>query len=299
LVREADVPKFTAIRDDQTFVDAHGVTIHYYIWRSAKPVGVVQIAHGLGEYAGRYEDLAQELVGAGYSVYADDHRGHGMTGLEQYDGDHSQLGKLGPGGLRATADAIHQLTDIIHDENPDVPLTILGHSWGSVLVQWILNKHADDYDAAVLTGTAHRVPGRIKSSAFNTAHQHLGTTGYEWLSRDPLVAQAFLEDPLTFYADARKLFGIVDGVRLFGLPSRKLARDIPLLIMIGSEDPIGGEASVRELAKHYVSRSRLSDVKVTIYAEARHEIFNETNRDEVVADLIAWLDARAGGQHQN
>jgi len=289
------VPKFTAIRDDQTFVDAHGVTIHYYIWRSAKPVGVVQIAHGLGEYAGRYEEVAQELVNAGYSVYADDHRGHGLTGLEQHGGDHTQLGKLGPGGLRATTAAIHQLTAIIRDENPDVPLAILGHSWGSLMVQTLLNKHADDYDAAVLTGTAHRVPGRMNSGNLNTAHQHLGTTGYEWLSRDPLVAQAFLEDPLTFYADALKLFGVVDGLRLFGLPSRTLARDIPLLIAIGSEDPLGGEASVRELAKSYVGRSQLTDVTVTIYAEARHEIFNETNRDEVIADLITWLNDRVGG----
>jgi alpha-beta hydrolase superfamily lysophospholipase len=289
------VPKFTAIRDDKTFVDAHGVTIHYYIWRSAKPTGVVQIAHGLGEYAGRYEYLAQELVNAGYSVYADDHRGHGLTGLEQHGGDHTQLGKLGPGGLRATADAIHQLTAIIRDENPDVPLAILGHSWGSLMVQSLLNKHADDYDAAVLTGTAHRVPGRMKSGHLNAAHQHLGTTGYEWLSRDPLVAQAFLEDPLTFYADAVKLFGVVDGLRLFGLPARTLARDIPLLIAIGSEDPLGGEASVRELAKSYVGRSRLTDVTVTIYAEARHEIFNETNRDEVIGDLITWLADRLGG----
>jgi len=289
------VPKFTAIRDDQTFVDAHGVTIHYYIWRSAKPIGVVQIAHGLGEYAGRYEYLAQELVNAGYSVYADDHRGHGLTGLEQHGGVHTQLGKLGPGGLRATTAAIHQLTAIIRDENPDVPLAILGHSWGSLMVQTLLNKHADDYDAAVLTGTAHRVPGRMNSGNLNTAHQHLGTTGYEWLSRDPLVAQAFLEDPLTFYADALKLFGVVDGLRLFGLPSRTLARDIPLLIAIGSEDPLGGEASVRELAKSYVGRSQLTDVTVTIYAEARHEIFNETNRDEVIADLITWLNDRVGG----
>ena len=289
------MPKFTAIRDDQTFVDAHGVTIHYYIWRSAKPVGVVQIAHGLGEYAGRYEEVAQELVNAGYSVYADDHRGHGLTGLEQHGGDHTQLGKLGPGGLRATTAAIHQLTAIIRDENPDVPLAILGHSWGSLMVQTLLNKHADDYDAAVLTGTAHRVPGRMNSGNLNTAHQHLGTTGYEWLSRDPLVAQAFLEDPLTFYADALKLFGVVDGLRLFGLPSRTLARDIPLLIAIGSEDPLGGEASVRELAKSYVGRSQLTDVTVTIYAEARHEIFNETNRDEVIADLITWLNDRVGG----
>jgi len=286
------VPKFSAVRDDLTFVDAHGVTIHYYAWRVAKPVGVVQIAHGLGEYAGRYEYVAQQLVGAGYSVYADDHRGHGLTGLEQAGGDHTKLGKLGPGGLRAAVEDIHRLTGIARAENPGVPLAILGHSWGSLMLQRLLNSHAADYDAAILSGTAHRLPGRMNSGDLNKKHSHLGSTGYEWLSRDPIVAKAFLDDPLTFYADALKLFGVVDGLRLFGVPKKNLDSDIPLLIVIGSEDSLGGEASVRSLANAYITRSGLTDVTVTVYTEARHEVFNETNRDEVIADLISWLDGR-------
>ncbi|MCU1552429.1 MAG: alpha/beta fold hydrolase [Glaciihabitans sp.] len=280
-------------RTDHTFVDAEGVTIHYYSWAAEHPKGVVQIAHGLGEYAGRYEYLAQALVAAGYTVYADDHRGHGQTGLGQYGGDSSKLGRLGQGGLRATIEAVRQLTGIARKENPDVPLAILGHSWGSLMVQTILNSHAGDYDAAILTGTAHRVPGGMNSGQLNAKHKHLGTTGYEWLSRDPKVSQAFLDDPLTFYADVLKLFGLADGLRLFGVPTRNIEKDIPLLIMIGSEDPLGGEKSVRNLAKAYISRSRLTDVEVIVYADARHEIFNEINRDEANTDLIAWLDERS------
>ncbi|MCU1404839.1 MAG: alpha/beta fold hydrolase [Glaciihabitans sp.] len=286
------MPKFIAFREDKTFVDAFGVTIHYYRWAVPEPVGVVQIAHGLGEYAGRYENLAQELVNAGYSVYADDHRGHGRTGLEQHGGDTTKLGKLGAGGLRAAAAAIHQLTGIIHTDHPGVPVAILGQSWGSLMVQGILNKHAGDYQGAVLAGTARRIPGRMNAGKLNAKHKHLGLTGYEWLSRDPLVAQAFLDDPLTFYADALKLFGVVDGLRLFGLPSRSLPSDIPLLITIGSEDSLGGERSVRELAEDYINRSRLSDVTVTVYDGARHDLFNETNHQEVADDLIAWLNSR-------
>ena len=280
-------------RTDHTFVDAEGVTIHYYSWAAEHPKGVVQIAHGLGEYAGRYQYLAQALVVAGYTVYADDHRGHGQTGLGQYGGDSSKLGRLGQGGLRATIEAVRQLTGIARKENPDVPLAILGHSWGSLMVQTILNSHAGDYDAAILTGTAHRVPGGMNSGQLNAKHKHLGTTGYEWLSRDPKVSQAFLDDPLTFYADVLKLFGLADGLRLFGVPTRNIEKDIPLLIMIGSEDPLGGEKSVRNLAKAYISRSRLTDVEVIVYADARHEIFNEINRDEANTDLIAWLDERS------
>jgi alpha-beta hydrolase superfamily lysophospholipase len=287
------VAQIAGSRTDHTFVDAEGVTIHYYSWAAEHPKGVVQIAHGLGEYAGRYEYLAQALVAAGYTVYADDHRGHGQTGLGQYGGDSSKLGRLGQGGLRATIEAVRQLTGIARKENPDVPLAILGHSWGSLMVQTILNSHAGDYDAAILTGTAHRVPGGMNSGQLNAKHKHLGTTGYEWLSRDPKVSQAFLDDPLTFYADVLKLFGLADGLRLFGVPTRNIEKDIPLLIMIGSEDPLGGEKSVRNLAKAYISRSRLTDVEVIVYADARHEIFNEINRDEANTDLIAWLDERS------
>ena len=119
---------FTAARQERTFVDADGVTIHFYLWKAAKHRGVVQIVHGLGEYAERYEDLAQQLVAAGFAVYADDHRGHGQTGLEQWGGDHSQLGKLGPGGLRSTIESVWEFTGIIRAENHGLPLVLLGQS---------------------------------------------------------------------------------------------------------------------------------------------------------------------------
>lgn len=282
----------TVSRNDRVFVDAQGVTIHYYTWLATKPKGVLQLAHGLGEYATRYEGLGQALAKAGYSVYADDHRGHGRTGVEQHLGNMKHMGKLGPGGLRATIEQVRQLTTIIRAENPGVPVAILGHSWGSLMVQDILNHHAGDYDAAILTGTAYRRPGSMNAGQLNAKFKHLGTTGSEWLSRDPAVAQAFLDDPLTFYADTLKLFGLADGLRLFGVPTKHIEKDIPLLIAIGSEDSLGGETSVRTLAEKYISRSKLTDVEVIIYDGARHEIFNETNKDDVTADLIAWLDER-------
>ena len=282
----------TVSRTDRTFVDAQGVKIHYYTWTARKPKGVLQLAHGLGEYATRYEGLAQALAAAGYSVYADDHRGHGRTGVEQHLGDMKRMGRLGPGGLRATIEEVRQLTRIIRSENAGLPLAILGQSWGSLMVQDILNHHAGDYDAAILTGTAYRQPGSMNAGQLNAKHKHLGTTGSEWLSRDPAVPKAFLDDPLTFYADTLKLFGLADGLRLFGVPTKHIEKDIPLLIAIGSDDSLGGEKSVRTLAEKYISRSKLTDVEVVIYAEARHEIFNETNKEEVIADLVSWLDSR-------
>lgn len=283
--------KFIAERDHRTFVDAQGVTIHYYIWAPGRPKAVVQLAHGVGEHALRYEVLAQELVNAGYAVYADDHRGHGMTGVEMTDGDSSKMGKLGPGGLRATMQDLRDLSAIIRTDHPELPLVLLGHSWGSLMAQIILNDHAADYDAAVLTGTSYRMPGYMNSGDLNARHAHLGDTGFEWLSRDPEVHELFRADPLTFDAKILTLFGVRDGLRLYGRPKR-LGRDIPLLVMVGDDDPLGGEPSAVKLVEEYARRGGLTDVELSVYAEARHEVFNELNQADVRRDLIAWMDDR-------
>ena len=284
--------RFTAERQDHSFVDAHGVTIYYHVWKTGKPRAIVHIAHGLGEYAARYERLAQALVNAGYTVYADDHRGHGLTGLDQHGGDRSKLGTLGSGGLRATVESVRELDAIIRSDYPDVPLVLFGHSWGSILVQKIIDAHADEYDAVVLSGTAYRTFRHMNGGDLNQKHQHLGSTGYEWLSRDEAVSQAFLDDDLTFTAAAIKLFGLADSLRLLGKPTRRIKKDLPLLIQVGSDDPFGGERSAELLAQAYLQRSKLTDVELIVYTDARHEIFNETNLDEVTADLIGWLGSR-------
>lgn len=282
----------TVTRTEHSYIDAHGVTIHYYVWEAAKPKAVFQLTHGLGEHALRYERLAQELVAAGYSVWADDHRGHGATGMQQYAGDTTRLGRLGPGGLRATVDDVRHFTAIIREQNPGVPVVLFGQSWGSLMAQKVIDSNAGDYDGVVLAGTAYRTLRHMNSGDLSRRHRQPGGTGYEWLSRDPAVADAFVADPLTFYADVPRLFGIPDGLRLLGRPTKTMEKNLPILLLAGSEDSLGGETSVAKLANAYVRRSKLTDVQAIVYPEARHEVFNEINRDEVVADLIAWLDAR-------
>ena len=284
--------KSTTTRTEHSYIDSFGVEIFYYVWSAAKPKAVLQLTHGLGDHALRYDAVATDLVKKGYTVYADDHRGHGKTGMQQHGGDASKLGKLGQGGLRAAEQNIRDLTAIIKTQNPGLPVALLGHSWGSLMVQSVINTHSADYDAVVLTGTAYRTLTDMNGGNLNAKHKHLGTTGNEWLSRDPQVAIDFRDDPLTFYAAALQLFGLVDGLRLLGRPAKNLEKDVPLLIMIGSEDTLGGEKSVEKLAAAYVKRSRLNDVEAIVYPGARHEIFNETNRDEVIADLVSWLDER-------
>ena len=275
------------------FTDEVGVEITYYGWTVPTPKAVVQISHGVGEHARRYDTLARDLNAAGYSVYAADQRGHGATGLAQHKNDRSQLGHLGEGGLRATVDDIRQLGIQIAREHPDVPLVVLGHSWGSLMVQKLVNTPAlSHYAGVVLTGTAYRMPGQMDGGDLTRKHRPARGegNGFEWLSRDVAAQERAAADELMFPAEVAKLFGVVDALRLFGRPAKKLNADVPLLIMVGSDDTLGGERSAQKLRDAYRRRSRLSDVQLIVYPDARHEILNETNRDEVVAELVEWLD---------
>lgn len=274
------------------FTDAHGVDIVYDIHPAiGRPRGVVQLLHGVGEHAGRYAALAAALTEAGFTVYADDHRGHGRTGMGQW-GDRHKLGKLGPGGHPAAVDALWQFTELIRAENPDLPLVLLGHSWGSFLAQILVNRHPEAYDAVVLSGSALRAPGSLNAGNLNAPWRGPDATGAEWLSSDPAVGQAFLDDPLTTSKPLLALFGPVDAARLFGRPRAHLERDLPVLLMVGRDDTVGGPRSIHKLAAAYRERSGLTDVTTLVYPGARHEIFNEVVQADVRADLLAWLDQR-------
>ncbi|MBF4605283.1 MULTISPECIES: alpha/beta hydrolase [unclassified Curtobacterium] len=284
------MPTFSAARGDASFTDAHGVEIVYSTWRAARPKGIVQIAHGVGEHGLRYEPLAQDLVRAGYTVHANDHRGHGRTGLGQWDGDHAKLGRLGPGGLRAAIAAVEQMGEVARADTPGVPLVLLGHSWGSLMAQRIVNSSSESWDGVVLSATAYRLPGWMNSGDLNARHAGSGPTKFEWLTRDRKIIDAMSVDPLAVEADVIGLFGLPDTLRLLGVPRRGIPHDLPMLLQVGSDDALGGPRSVERLAQAYRRRGRLSDVTVQVYEGARHEVYNETNRDEVVADLVAWLD---------
>lgn len=275
------------------FTDAHGIAIFYDVHPAkTEPRAVVQLLHGVGEHAGRYGTLIEALTADGYAVWAADHRGHGRTGMTQHGGDVARLGHLGPGGLRGALATMWQFTELIRAENPDLPLVLLGHSGGSVLAQMLVNAHADAYDGMVLTGSALRMPGSIHASGLNKPWDGPGAMGTEWLASDLSVGRAFLDDPLTTTEEPIKLIGVLDSLRMYGLPRRNLGRDIPLLLMVGRDDTVGGPRSVHRLADAYRTRSGLTDVTTLVYPDTRHEVFNDVTQEDVRADLRAWLDQR-------
>jgi alpha-beta hydrolase superfamily lysophospholipase len=278
----------------RSFKDDFGVEIMFYEWPVANPKAVIQIAHGLGEHARRYDLMAETLNKAGFSVYADDHRGHGQTGVKQLENKQiKRLGNLGPGGMAATYKQVADFSKLIRSENPNRPLVLLGHSWGSFIAQKIINKHSDNYDAVVLSGSALTMPGYLATGDFNKVWKKLpGSTGYEWLSRDVKIQNKFVEDPLTFLALAMQVFGVKNSLQLFGPPAKTIRSDLPILVQVGEADPIGGEYSNKALVQAYRKNAGIDDIELFVYHECRHEIYNELNKDAIIEDLVTWVNQR-------
>jgi alpha-beta hydrolase superfamily lysophospholipase len=280
----------------RSFQDEQGIEIKFYEWPVADPKAVVQLAHGLGEHARRYDQMAAALNRAGFSVYADDHRGHGQTGLGQIERKQiKKLGNLGHGGMDATFKQVLDFSKLIKSENPGKPLIFVGHSWGSFIAQKVINKSSDLYDAVVLSGSALTMPGYLATGDFNKVWKKLpGSTGYEWLSRDIEVQKKFVADPLTFLAAAMQVFGVANSLKLFGTPSKNVRSDLPILVQVGEADPIGGEYSNKALVEAYRKNAGIQDIELFVYHDARHEIYNELNKDDILQDLIKWINIRIG-----
>ena len=278
----------------RSFKDDFGVEIMFYEWPVAEPKAVIQIAHGLGEHARRYDSMAATLNKAGFSVYADDHRGHGQTGVKQLENKQiKRLGNLGPGGMAATYKQVADFSKLIKSENPNRPLVLLGHSWGSFIAQKVINKYSDMYDAVVLSGSALTMPGYLATGDFNKVWKKLpGSTGYEWLSRDVEVQNKFVADPLTFLAAAAQVLGIKNSLEMFGKPSKDVRHDLPILVQVGEADPIGGEYSNKALVEAYRKNAGIEDIELYVYHDCRHEIYNELNREAIIDDLVTWVNER-------
>ncbi|MGH8997256.1 MAG: alpha/beta hydrolase [Acidimicrobiales bacterium] len=262
-----------------SLTEANGIEVFGTRWAPARPKAAVQIAHGWAEHRRRYRRLADALCAAGYAVWADDHLGHGETGSAG-----PGLGDLGPKGMESVTAAVLQVTDRIRRDEASLSLCLLGHSWGSFLAQRIVREWGDRYDALVLTGTTRREPGAERRPLLAE-----GGSRYAWLSRDAAEVSAYEADPwcgfenLTVRPEDPRRAYLEEG-RDTGIPP-----GLPVLVMNGTDDPVGGEEGGARLVEAYRAAG-LSDVTLRAYAGARHELFNETNRDEVTGELIAWLD---------
>lgn len=274
-----------------------GCVVPVHRWRSgAAARGIVQIAHGWGEYALRYREFARSLVRAGYVVYANDHRGHGHA-VE----DMSRLGDFERGGFKALVRDMGHVTDLAKSDYPELPVYLLGHSMGSYAAQDYALDHSRAIAALALVGGSSldlrcRKLGKYGwFTADNNAAFWPARTPYDYISRDPAVVDAFIDDPLCCFvpsAGSQKSL-LISAPRLSSVEEmRRIRADLPVLLFTGDRDPVNGFLSYfTPLAERYRAAG-LGRVTTRIYPGARHQVLHETNRAEVSADVIDWL-ARA------
>jgi alpha-beta hydrolase superfamily lysophospholipase len=302
--------------EKQTFIfsAADDQQIFCHRWPIPVPRAIVQLVHGGAEHAGRYSALARALNDQGYCVYAEDHRGHGRTGLLN-----GKLGDMGEvNAFERVCEDVLDLGERAQVENPGIPLIILGHSLGSLITQRILLQHSELYAAAILSGSpdildianvadvVHAEASRLGRSAvsdtleagilegFNAAFPDAATP-YEWLTRDPGQIDLYEDDPWCGFPLCTGAWQDLIAAMLVTTESPVVAavrNDIPVYILSGEDDPVHNNwTAIDRLAGNY-SDGGLEDLTVKGYQGGRHEMFNELNRDEVVVDLLAWLNMK-------
>src|SRR5258708_2979312 len=223
---------------------ADGLRIACARWSNRTPPrGLLQIAHGMGKHFGRYQTFIEELAHAGLVVYGNDHRGHGRTARSR-----SKLGDFGPGGFDLMVEDMVRLSLLAKDENPNQPLILLGHSMGSFAAQQYVLQHGDLIDGLILSGSgildglAQLGRSAQPGENFLNAPFMPARTPFDWLSRDPEVADAFMSDPLCFASlQPASMKSFLGAAPRLANPSclRGIRRPLPIYLFSGSEDPVG------------------------------------------------------------
>ncbi|HEX4210670.1 MAG TPA: alpha/beta fold hydrolase [Candidatus Binataceae bacterium] len=276
-----------------------GSAIRVYSWKSPAPVrGVVQIAHGMGEHAQRYRPIAHALVNAGYAVYANDHRGHGELAANA-----KALGDFGPGGFPSLVDDMTVVTRMARNAEKGKMLVLLGHSMGSFAAQLYVLDHSELLDGVALSGSAAldllgaaAMSGRWQledlNAAFNPAR-----TPFDWLSRDQATVDAYIADPLCGFNVTGESYGSLFSVapRLAEISEiGGIRKELPVFLFAGDRDPVNANLTWFQPLIDRYREAGLTDVSWHVYGGARHEVLNETNRPEVIANFQAWSDRIMG-----
>ncbi|MEC4019455.1 alpha/beta hydrolase [Streptomyces sp. H27-D2] len=307
----------TASRPDY-FQAQDGTRVAAYTWlpKSGRPRALVQIAHGAAEHALRYDRFARFLTANGYAVVASDHRGHGASAAST-----GGRGVVGEDSWRRVVTDLRGIGDRLRAAYPGVPLVLLGHSMGSMLARDYAQEYGGDLSGLILSGTFRVLPGaemedsiaRLEQEIAEHGRSHLsgfipelfgsfndpyagpGLTGFEWLSRDETEVDAYIDDARCGFAFSAGLaLDWVRAIRKMNDP-RELARipaDLPVHVAVGDQDPCNQRMTlVYELLEDFRYLGT-ADLTWKAYPGARHEILNETNRDQVQEDLLGWLDKR-------
>lgn len=300
-----------------TFSSTAGDTLDGRLWLpDGQPRAVVQLVHGMAEHIDRYERMARWLNAESIAVTGHTHLGHGPKA--------AILGHFSDrDGWQRLIDDVHRLRQRTQERFPGVPYFILGHSMGSFVTRCYLREHGEGLAGAILCGTGYFSRGKLTAAllvanlvcflggarkpcplidrlAFGGSNRPFAPsrTAFDWLSRDEAEVDRYIADPYCGFpftgSGYRELFR---GLwRLTDLaPLKQIPRTLPLLLISGDADPVGGMGKGVERVARQFREAGLEQVEMTLYPGARHELFNETNRDEVCQDVSAFIRRVADG----
>lgn len=290
----------------------HG-QIHACVWKpEMKPVGVVQIIHGIAEHIARYDDLAQQLNQHGYIVVAEDHMGHGGS-----------IGKNGirgyfHGGWFSAVEDSYRLLGKTKEEYPELPYILFGHSMGSFIARTILAKHPDSgICGCIICGTAWQPSALLRTAlpickmlcsnggdkkpsvvlqnmmfgSYNKRIEHQRTKS-DWLTRDDRIVDAYEADEMCgFTATAGLYRDMLLGISYIQTKEAlgSMKKDLPVFFVAGGDDPVGAYGNGVRMAVTEFRNAGMQNVDMKIYPLCRHEILNEINGAQVFDDLLNWI----------
>lgn len=278
-----------------------------------EPSAILQIAHGMAEHVERYDAFAKFLNEQNIFVVGNDHRGHGKTGEKS-----GQLGYFARHhGFDRVVDDAYAVTEWIQKEYRDVPIFLMGHSMGSFLARRYMQKYATSVDGVILMGTAGS-PGpavkvgkliaklemkkngptkpseRLDKMAFGSYNKNIPNpkTSFDWLSRDAKEVEKYVNDPLCgFVCSAGFFYDLFTGLEVIHHKAliQSIPKELPVFILSGDQDPVGDYSKgVQKVIDQY-KNAGLQNITSKFYEGARHELLNETNRDEVYNDIYQWI----------
>ena len=288
--------------------------IHGFRWHpEGQPKAILQIVHGIAEFAERYDDFANYLTSLGYLVVAEDHMGHGQS----INGDGIQ-GYFHGGWFTAVEDTMQLMKDTM-EVFPGVPYVLFGHSMGSFMARTILCKYPEcGISAAVICGTGWQpvfaLPALIKVvdaickktgetmpnetlqkmifGSYNQKVEH-PRTDFDWLTRDKEIVDAYMAHPLCgFTASCGLLREMLKGMHYIEQTANlvNMRKDLPVFFIAGGDDPVGSYGrGIRQCVEAF-RKAGMTDVSVKIYPLGRHEILNEINKNEVYGDVVHWVE---------
>ncbi len=300
------------------FKSSNGINdIAYYVYTpvNSEIKGIVQIVHGMCEYFKRYEHFVNFLCGQGYLVCGHDHLGHGASVNSR-----EELGFFAEkNGWRCLVSDMLKLTEIVKAKYGDYPFYIIGHSMGSLVLRTALAKHSYRYDGAVIMDTisidfgldavlalietisaakGSRTRSKlIDRMMFGMSNSRIDKpkTQYDWICTDDEVVSAYAEDPdCTFIFTVQAMYDLVMMVKYVSRKdwAGKVDANLPVLVLGGSEDPVGKYGKCPKGVFDSLTASGSNDAELKIYPAMRHEILNEKGKEEVYADIAEWLEHR-------